>query len=72
MDYTDTEQGEYDLLRDQHAAECAQKKAISIAAGIYDSAFLLLDSIDEISGEHAGRIAKAIQDIAESELAKAL
>lgn len=68
MDYTDSEQGQYDLQREQHEAEQRERLAFSVAEQVYDASFKVLDSIDELDGAIAGRIAKAVQDVVENEL----
>lgn len=68
MDYTDSEQGQYDLQREQHESEQRERLAFSVAEQVYDATFEVLDSIDELDGALAGKISQAVQAIVENEL----
>lgn len=68
MDYTDSEQGQYEIQREQHEEEQREQLAFSVAEEIHDAAFRLLDAMEELDSAIAGRIAKDVQDVVEREL----
>ena len=72
MDYTDSDQGQYDLQREQQEHEQRERLALSVAEQVYDAAFGVLDSISELDGTLAGSISQAVQELVENELRRVL
>lgn len=48
----------------------AERKAFNVANEVYRQAFMILDSIEELTGDEAGRIAQAAHDVVEQMLLK--
>jgi Mg2+ and Co2+ transporter CorA len=68
MDYTDSEQGQYDLQRAEYDEHQKEQLAFEVAKQICDAAFCVLENLEELDGAIAGQIAKAVQDVVEQEL----
>jgi hypothetical protein len=68
MDYTDSDQGQYDLQREEHEQHQREELAFSVAEQVHDATFRLLDELEDLDGALACLIAKAVQDVVEQEL----
>ena len=68
MDYTDSEQGQYDLQQAEYNEQQKEQLAFEVAKQIYDAAFFLLENLEELDGAIAGQIAQAVQDVVEQKL----
>jgi hypothetical protein len=68
MDYTESDQGQYDLQREKQEQHQREELAFSVAEQVHDATFRLLDELEVLDGSMAGLIAKAVQDVVEQEL----